>query len=311
MATTVQLVDPETKQWDYALIDRLGLPRRLFTHLYPPGTEAGSLRPEVEKEVGFSCRVILPAAHDTASAAMCVPAQPDDTLYISSGTWSLMGCGLPEANRSAKAHAANFTNEGGYQYRFCFLKNIMGLWMIQSVRTEFKEGYTWDGAADDADRDYGYAHLCSRAEKETIASIVDVNDDRFLAPESMIGQVQSACAESGQAVPQSPWEIARVIYRSLAICYRNTAREIEEITGRKYHAIHIVGGGSNARWLNQLTADMTGMKVLAGPGEATAIGNIGAQMIADGVFPDLSAFQSCVYKSFGVETYLPDGKIKV
>ncbi|MGI6003103.1 MAG: rhamnulokinase [Lachnospiraceae bacterium] len=311
MATTGQLVDPETKQWDYALIDRLGLPRRLFTHLYPPGTEAGSLRPEVEKEVGFSCRVILPAAHDTASAAMCVPAQPDDTLYISSGTWSLMGCGLPEANRSAKAHAANFTNEGGYQYRFCFLKNIMGLWMIQSVRTEFKEGYTWDGAADDADRDYGYAHLCSRAEKETIASIVDVNDDRFLAPESMIGQVQSACAESGQAVPQSPWEIARVIYRSLAICYRNTAREIEEITGRKYHAIHIVGGGSNARWLNQLTADMTGMKVLAGPGEATAIGNIGAQMIADGVFPDLSAFQSCVYKSFGVETYLPDGKIKV
>lgn len=309
MATTSQLVDPETKQWDYALIDQLGLPRRLFTPLYAPGTAAGHLTQEVQKEVGFDCRVILPAAHDTASAAMCVPSDGEDTLYISSGTWSLMGCGLPAANRSAKAHAANFTNEGGYNYRFCFLKNIMGLWMIQSVRKEFSEGYTWSGAKADDDRDYSYAHLCSRAAEERIASIVDVNDDRFLAPDSMIEQVQEACAQSGQAVPQSPWEIARVIYQSLADCYQKTAQEISEITGRNYDTVHIVGGGSNARWLNQLTADKTGMRVLAGPGEATAIGNIGAQMIEDGVFSDLSAFQKCVYKSFGVETYLPDGKI--
>ena len=316
-ATTGQLVDPKTCDWDYELIDRLGFPKRLFRALSLPGTKIGELTEEVQKEVGYNCSVILPATHDTGSAVMSVPVdaaagsaaaesasgQTDDfgnILYISSGTWSLLGTELPAADCSEKAMQANFTNEGGYDHRFRFLKNIMGLWMIQSVKKELEEG---SSASDPSDTDYSFAHLCERAETVAIDSVVDANAARFLAPASMIEEVQAACRESGQQVPQTPWELARVIYHSLAVCYRDAVRELEEITGRRYDTINIVGGGSNADYLNRLTAKITGLKVLAGPGEATAIGNLGSQMIADGVFADLAAFRQCVFTSFGVKVY--------
>ncbi len=311
-ATTGQLVSPVTMDWDYELIERLGYPARLFTKLSLPGTKVGELTKEVQEKVGFNCSVILPATHDTGSAVMSVPVSGEssgDILYISSGTWSLMGTELSKADCSRKAMEANFTNEGGYDHRFRFLKNIMGLWMIQSVKKELEEaaagGTAPEGIALSEDRDFSFGHLCEMAEKVGISSVVDANDGRFMAPSSMIGEVRKACEETGQQVPATPWELARVIYHSLAECYKKAAEELEEITGRSFDTINIVGGGSNADYLNRLTAKVTGRRVLAGPGEATAIGNLGAQMIADGVFPDRYALRKTVYTSFGVKEYLP------
>lgn len=302
-ATTTQLINASTNTWDTELIDLLGLPGRLFGPLSMPGTCVGRLLPEIQEEVGFDTKVILPATHDTGAAVMSVPSEEKDILYISSGTWSLLGTELEAANTSEDAEKANFTNEGGYDYRFRFLKNIMGLWMIQSVKKELEAGYAYEGRKNN--EDYGFANLCSQASKAEIDSIVDVSDNRFLAPDSMIAEVQAACREEGLAVPVTAWEIARVIYRSLAECYRKTILEVEALTGRHYNAINIVGGGSKAGWLNQLVADTTGRIVLAGPGEATAIGNLGAQMIADGVFDSLAQFRRSVFESFGVLTYHP------
>ena len=300
-ATSTQLVNPETNEWDMDLIGRLGFPEKLFGKLSMPGTAVGTLLPEVREAVGFDLEVVLPATHDTGSAVMSVPSNADDVLYISSGTWSLMGCELLRANTGEEAERANFTNEGGYDHRYRFLKNIMGLWMIQSVKKELEEGYPWPGRQEG--EDYGFANLCERASQETIDSLVDANADRFLAPASMIDEVKAACREAGIEVPETPWQTARVIYRSLAECYRKAALEVEALTGRRYDTINIVGGGSNAAWLNELTAEITGKRVLAGPGEATAIGNLGAQMIADGAFADLKEFRGCVFESFGVKEY--------
>ena len=300
-ASTGQLLNAKTNDWDYELIEKLGFPKRLFGELSMPGTLVGELSENIQKEVGFNCKVVLPATHDTGSAVMSVPCTDENCLYISSGTWSLMGCELAEANCSAEARKANFTNEGGYQHRYRFLKNIMGLWMIQSVKKELEEGYDYPGRTDG--EDYSFANLCERAAKEDITSVVDANDGRFLAPESMIAEVQAACREKGSAVPQTPWELAKVIYSSLALCYKQATEEIESITGKHFESINIVGGGSNAVYLNELTARETGRVVNAGPGEATAIGNLGAQMIADGVFTDHTEFRKTVFDSFGVKRY--------
>lgn len=300
-ATTSGLVNASSCEWDMELIRKLGFPEKLFTPLSMPGSVVGPLRQEIADEVGFTCSVVLPATHDTGSAVMSVPSDAEDTLYISSGTWSLFGCERTEADTSSRAEKANFTNEGGYAHRFRFLKNIMGLWMIQSVQKEFLAGYSFEGMT--GAEDYGFASLCAHAAQEEIASLVPANDPRFLAPESMVSEVQAACRESGQEVPVTPWQISRVIYRSLAACYKTALTQIEEITGRRYDTIHIVGGGSQAEWLNQLTAEETGRIVMAGPGEATAIGNLGSQMIADGVFPDLPEFRHCVRDSFHVKKY--------
>lgn len=301
-ATTTQLINPLTRDWDYELIRSLGYPEKLFGSLSLPGTQVGMLQEEVARQVGFSCRVVLPATHDTASAVMSVPCVKQDCLYISSGTWSLMGCELQEPNCSPEAQTANFTNEGGYEYRYRFLKNIMGLWMIQSVKKELEAGWEPE-CGTEQDQDYSFAHLCDRAAKEAITSWVDANDSRFLAPKSMIAEVQEACRNNGMQVPQTAWELAAVIYHSLARCYAQAAGEIEALTGKHFSAIHIVGGGSNADYLNRLTARDTGRSVIAGPGEATAIGNLGAQMIADGVFAGLQEFRSCVADSFDVKEY--------
>ena len=291
-ATTGQLVSPETKDWDMELIERLGYPKRIFQRMVTPGTVLGELTAEVQAEVGFNCKVVEPATHDTGSAVIAVPTDSDDALYISSGTWSLMGTELMEANCSPESKANNLTNEGGYGYRFRYLKNIMGLWMIQSVKKEIGGNL-------------GFGEICEMASKCSIPSIVDCNDDRFLAPANMTEEVQAACRESGQQVPEGLAQVASVIYNSLARCYAETIRQIEGITGRKYYKIHIVGGGSNAEYLNRLTAAATGIPVYAGPTEATAIGNIAAQMMATGELADLKAARACVFRSFSITTYQP------
>ena len=289
-ATTGQLISPKTNDWDYELIDMLGYNSKMFRPVSMPGTVVGDFTEEVQKEVGFNCTVVLPATHDTGSAVLAVPTNDDDAVYISSGTWSLMGIERKEADCSMESMKANFTNEGGYDHRFRYLKNIMGLWMIQSVKKEFTE-------------DLSFAEICERASKETIPSIVDCNDDCFLAPESMIEAVQKFCRDTDQPVPETVGEISSVIYNSLAKCYGDTVEEIEAITGKKYSTIYVVGGGSNAGYLNELTAKYTGRKVSAGPSEATAIGNIIVQMIHDGVFASLPEARTCVKESFDVKMY--------
>ena len=291
-ATTGQLVDPKNRNWDWDLIDRLGYPRRIFQPVTKPGTCIGELLPEIQEEIGFNCKIVLPASHDTASAVMAVPSQDGNLLYISSGTWSLMGTELEEANCSPESRAANFTNEGGYNDRFRYLKNIMGLWMIQSVRKEIAP-------------DMSFAEICRLAEKEKIKSLVDANDPRFLAPASMAREVQTACEEKGQEVPQGIGQLASVIYNSLAVCYGRTIQELEAVNGVSYERIHVVGGGANADYLNQLTARATGREVLAGPTEATAIGNILAQMIAADQVEDLQAGRKLIRDSFEIRSYQP------
>lgn len=289
-ASTTQLVSPETKDWDYELIGMLGYPKRIFQKIEKPGTVLGSLTEELQREVGFDCKVILPATHDTGSAVMAVPTNEDNTIYISSGTWSLMGTELKEANCSAESKLHNFTNEGGYDYRFRYLKNIMGLWMIQSVRKELAP-------------DQGFGEICEAASKTAITSLVDCNADRFLAPENMTEEVQAACRENGEQVPEGIAEVASVIYNSLAKCYAQTITEIEEMSGVTYDSIHVVGGGANAAYLNELTAKATGKTVYAGPTEATAIGNLTAQIITAGELSDLQEARKCIFDSFEIKIY--------
>lgn len=289
-ASTTQLLDPQTKDWDWDLIDRLGYKRELFRKICLPGTNLGSLTPEIAAEVGFNCAVVVPATHDTGAAVMAVPAADDQVLYISSGTWSLMGTEVKEAICTAESQRYNFTNEGGYDYRFRYLKNIMGMWMINSARKELAP-------------DMGFSDICEGAAKQSISSIVDANSDCFLAPESMTKEVQNACAESGQQVPKGIWETAAVIYNSLAECYAQTAHEVEKMTGVSYDCIYIIGGGANADYLNRLTAKACQKKVCAGPIEATAIGNISAQMIAAGELENLKTARECIYHSFDIAEY--------
>ena len=289
-ASTTQLLDPQTKDWDWNLINWLGYKRELFQKICLPGTNLGSLTAEIAAEVGFTCKVVVPATHDTGAAVMAVPAADDQVLYISSGTWSLMGTEVKEAICTAESRQFNFTNEGGYDYRFRYLKNIMGMWMINSARNELAP-------------DMSFSDICEGAAKQSILSIVDANSERFLAPESMSKEVQKACAESGQQVPQGIWETAAVIYNSLAECYAQTAREIEAMTGVVYDCIHVIGGGANAEYLNRLTAHACHKKIYAGPVEATAIGNISAQMIAAGELENLKTARECIYHSFDITEY--------
>lgn len=289
-ATTTQLVSPVTKTWDMGLINSLGYPTNIFPEIKMAGTVLGELTKEIADEVGFTCSVVLPATHDTGSAVLAVPSNAPQTMYISSGTWSLMGVERMEADCSDKSMECNFTNEGGYDYRFRYLKNIMGLWMIQSLKKEIHDQYS-------------FAELCEMASRETISSIVDCNDDTFLAPESMQEAVKAFCKRTNQQIPQTTGEMAAVIYNSLAVCYENTVNEIEAMTGVNYECIHVVGGGANAQYLNELTAKKTGKTVYAGPTEATAIGNLTVQMMAAGVLKSLTEARKTIFDSFDIRTY--------
>ena len=294
IASTGQLVSPETKNWDYELIRMLGLPERIFKPLQKPGTVLGRLSEEVRKEVGFDCEVVMVTSHDTASAVLAVPSKTSKFAYISSGTWSLLGVELENAICNEQSQKANFTNEGGYDYKYRFLKNIMGLWMIQSVRHELNDAYS-------------FAQLCEMAEAvKDFPSRVDVDDNCFFAPKSMIEAIQTWCEKSSQIVPKTPGELAAVVYRSLADCYDRSIRDLESMTGQTYEAINIVGGGANADYLNRLTANATGKTVYAGPTEATAIGNVSAQMLALGDFATVADVRSCIFDSFAVKTFTPE-----
>lgn len=290
IASTGQLLDVHSGSWDFDTIRACGLPENIFLPVQMPGTLNGRLKPEIAAEVGFNCDVVMVGSHDTASAVMAVPSLEDKALYISSGTWSLMGSESSDPVSDLAGMAAGFTNEGGYNKKYRYLKNIMGLWMIQSVRAEIGEGKS-------------YAEICEEASKETISSLVDCNDESFLSPKSMVAAVQDYCRKTGQQVPATLSQLACVIYNSLAACYAETKEQIQRLTGKVFDRIYIIGGGSNAEYLNQLTAKHAKCQVSAGPTEATAIGNLMCQMIRDGAFRDLAEARQCVIDSFAVKYY--------
>lgn len=288
-ASTTGLMSAKTREWDIQTVKELGLPEKLFTELSDPATLVGSVKPEIAKEIGYDLKVVLPATHDTASAVMAVPeiGQP---LYISSGTWSLLGIESPVAISTADALRENFTNEGGYGRSTRFLKNIMGLWMIQCVRREYNKKYSWGD------------FVTLSKEVKDFDSIVDVNDASFLAPASMIDAIKEYCRKTGQKVPETPGEIALCVYDSLAVCYKKAVETVEKVTGYSFDTIHIVGGGCQNEYLNELTAKHTGRKVVAGPVEATAIGNALSQLIYDGAVKDVIEAKELVKSSFDTKT---------
>ena len=295
-ATTTQLVNARSGEWDWELIRKCGFPEKIFPKIRQPGTILGELTEEIRKKVGFNCKVVLPATHDTGSAVMAMPCREDTGLYISSGTWSLMGTEVKNAVCTEESQSGNFTNEGGYDHRFRYLKNIMGLWMIQCLRHEKKDAYS-------------FAELCRMAEEcGDFPSRVNVNDESFLAPESMTEAVKEYCRRTGQRVPESVGELAGVIYQSLAGSYGDTLRELEILLGKKYECIYVIGGGANADYLNTLTARATKRIVYAGPAEATAIGNLTAQMISAGIFKGLKEARECISRSWDIKVFMPDGK---
>jgi rhamnulokinase len=297
IASTSQCYDPRAGDWARGMLDRLGIPSRIFGEIVAPGTVLGSLRPAVLEEVGSSTiRVVATAGHDTASAVTAVPATSADYIYLSSGTWSVMGVELAKPIITEQSLAYDITNEGGVDGTFRFLKNIMGLWLVQECRREWARtghGYSYDDLT----------HLA--ADSPALGPHISLADNRFLPPGDMPGRIRTYCLETGQAAPETVGEIVRCALESLALEYRWMAERLQEVVGRPLSTLHILGGGSQNKLLNQFAADATRRTVVAGPVEATAMGNILVQAIALGYLADLTEARALVRRSLEVETYEP------
>ena len=287
-ATTTQMLNPFTRSWAGELLDALAIPLALFPEVVQPGTRLGTYE---------DIPVIAPACHDTGSAVAGVPAQTGNFAYISSGTWSLVGLEVAQPVVNEAALAVNATNEGGVYGTFRLLKNVMGLWLLQQCRSNWEQ----------QGRSYSYPELVSLAESaEPLSSFVDPNDDRFLPPGDHPAHIQAFCQQSGQPIPQSDADIARCVFDSLALAYRDVLRELQTLTGRPIDVIHVVGGGSRNQLLNQLTADATGIPVLAGPSEATVIGNTLVQLISLGELKNLDEGRQLVSGLGELERFKPE-----
>lgn len=299
-SSTTSLLDAAKKDWDRDLIEKLGFPQKIFGELKMPGETVGEYK---------GIKVILPAMHDTASAYLAVPARDDRAVYLSSGTWSLLGVENMEPVTSEASLKANFSNEGGAWGRYRFLKNIMGSWIIQSVRRElngvsYVEGKSGDATAQalsrltdwEKGREYSFQELSAMARESPYEGRVDVNSQRFMNPDSMSGEIMKALEESGSPAPSTIADLMKSIYISLSACYADAIREMENITGKKFTSINIVGGGSKDAYLNEMTARATGLEIVTGPVEGTAIGNLIVQMIARGEFADLASARSAIVR---------------
>ena len=296
-ATTTQLLDLESGEWSGDLLGRMDVPLRVLAPIIAPGTELGPLLPEVAEEVGAGPPVFAVASHDTASAVVAVPAGGEDFAYISSGTWSLVGVETRGPVVTPKAIEANFTNEGGFGGRTRFLKNVMGLWILQECRKQWtKEG-----------REFSYEELAHLAEEAPSGPLVDPDHPAFLAPGAMVSRVQSFCEETGQTPPEEPAAIARCVFESLALKYGHAIEQVQNLTGRTVKSVNVVGGGSQNDLLCQLTADASTLPVAAGPVEATALGNVMVQAFARDRVGSLEEMRAVVRDSFEASTYEPGG----
>ena len=281
-AVTTGLVNAATHEWDWDIIQKLGLKKELFSTLTQSGAFVGNLSDEVADFVGYNTKVVLPATHDTASAVIAAPLQ-GQTPYISSGTWSLLGVEQNRVHTSEKARNSAYSNEGGLNFTFRLQKNIMGLWMIQQVRHELGDKYS-------------FAELAEMAVNEPIDALLEVNNQRFLAPESMIKEINCAVGKE-----LSVGQMAYCIFNSLANDYAKSIDALEETTGEKYQTLNIIGGGSKNELLNQLTKQKTGKTIITGPTESTAIGNLIVQMVSANEIKDISEGRKLVKDSFEVK----------
>lgn len=274
------------------------IPSHVFPEVVPPATQVGALLPEVAEEIGSEeAGVMAVASHDTASAVVAVPAEADDFAYISSGTWSLVGLELPEPVVTPRAMEANFTNEGGFGGTTRFLKNVMGLWLLQECRREWAR----------AGREYAYEDLERMAAEAAPGPFVDPDHPSFLAPGDMTERIRRFCEATGQRSPEGPGEVVRCVFESLALKYRLVLEQAAGISGRSIEAVHIVGGGSRSGLLCRLTAGATGRTVISGPAEATALGNLMVQVYAGGHVGSLSEIRAVVRRSVETRTYEPGG----
>jgi rhamnulokinase len=297
ISTPTQCYNPLTCDWARDMLENLGIPARLFGPVSQPGTILGTLLPEIAGETGAGLiKVVAPACHDTGSAVAAVPAQNQDFAWISSGTWSIMGAEVFQPALGEKALDYNFTNEGGVAGTWRLSKNIMGLWLVQECRR------FWRAHGEDLSYDE-ITHLA--AEAQPFLAVIDPDAELFFHPGDMPDKVQRFCSDSGQTMPQTKGEILRVALESLALKYRLTLERVEELSGKRLDPIHIIGGGTKNRLLNQITADCTGRTVVTGPVEATAIGNVLMQAIALGQLGSLEEARAVVRKSFDVESYQP------
>jgi len=307
IATTSQCYDPRVGDWAWSMLEKMGLPTRIFGEIVDPGTQLGPLHPAVAEETGAGpVPVIAIAGHDTGSAVAALPKLRGDHAFISSGTWSILGVELDEPLITPKTLAYNFTNEGGVQSTFRLMKNVMGLWLVQECRREWTQAGPVHRRCYRAGEELSWDELTGlAAEAEPFGGLVMPDDHRFLSPGGMPQKIQSYCAETGQAVPQSKGSIVRCVLESLALTYRRLLEQLEDMMDRPYPSIHIIGGGSKNRLLNQLTADAAGKVVIAGPAEATSIGNILMQALAMGYIASLDEGRDLVRRSFEVTTYEP------
>jgi rhamnulokinase len=302
LASTTQLYNPHTRDWSARLLNALELARGIFPPIVPSGTVLGPLKTELARELDLSpMPVIAGCSHDTGAAVAAVPAYGEDWAYLSSGTWSLLGAELSSPLLTEQCREFNFTNEIGYGGSVRLLKNIVGLWIVQECRREWARAGT----------DYDYATLMKlAAEASPFMALIDPDDPRFLAPGEMPEKIAAYCRETDQLVPPTPGDIIRCVLESLAQLYARTFTKLETLTGRKFTRLHIVGGGSRNELLNQFTANALGVPVLAGPVEATALGNVLVQAIALGHVPSLAAARKLVADSFPLARYEPcDGEL--
>lgn len=301
-ASTTQFLNPHTREWAKGLLEKLGIPTKMFGKLVPPGTTLGSVRASVRENTGLAAiKVVLPGTHDTASAVMAVPAtsKPNtrpDWAYISSGTWSLMGIESPQPITTDRCRQLNFTNEGGVGGTTRLLKNIGGLWLIQECRRIWKQGGT----------EFGWDDLVRRAQAEKpLAAVVNPDDPSLTAPKDMPQAIRDLCRASGQPVPDNEGEVIRCAFESLALKYRMVLGMLEELAGGKLDTIHIVGGGANNKFLCQMAADACNRRVVAGPMEATAVGNVMLQAVTDGAVGSIAEAREVIRTSFEAEEYVP------
>lgn len=297
LASTTQLYNPRTRDWSARLLNALELPREIFPSIVPSATVLGPLRAELARELGLPpMPVIAGCSHDTGAAVAAVPARGEDWAYLSSGTWSLLGAELSSPLITEQCREFNFTNEIGYGGSVRLLKNIVGLWIIQECRREWAR----------AGKDFDYATLMKlAAEAPPFMALIDPDDPRFLAPGEMPEKIAAYCEETNQLVPPTPGAIVRCVLESLAQLYAREFAKLETLTGKKFARLHIVGGGSRNELLNQLTANALGVPVLAGPVEATALGNVLVQRLALGGLPSLTAARELVANSFPLTRYEP------
>jgi rhamnulokinase len=302
-ATTTQLFNPRAKKWSHELCDAFELPCEILGEIVPPGTSLGRLRPEVARETGLSTTtVIAPGTHDTASAVMAVPAMGElgsrpNWCYISSGTWSLMGVEMPVPVVTEKCLELNFTNEGGIGGTTRLLKNIAGLWLVQECLRIWRK----------AGRAYDWETLNRlSAEAKPLTSLINPDDPVFLAPPDMPNAIVAYCTRSGQRAPDSHGAVIRCAVESLALRYRQVLGWIEELIGGRIETIHIVGGGTKNRQLCQMTANACGRQVVAGPVEATSIGNVMVQALAEKEVATVSEARAVIAESFSLEEFEPE-----